>query len=208
MRRSLVPVLALLLLLPAACSGDDDDDGSDQVVASPSASGSEAEAEATSSTTASTSTSSTTATSEPFDGATTPTSITSGASAVALLTDVKVTDTSVRFTFRDQVPGVDAAYVDEVRMDGSGEVVEAAGNGHLQVRMEPASGVDMSSSSGSYEETYTGPPSFEADEPILEVTRTGDFEANLTWVINLVDERPYRVDVDSLAKTVTVTFAP
>ena len=197
MRRRLVPLLCALVVVAASCS--DDDDASDQVVEGSSTS-------STSSTSSST-TSSTTTTTAPFEGATTPTSIASTAAAVALLTDVDVAATSVTFTFRDEVlPGIDAAYVDEVTADGSGEPVAVGGGAHLQVRMEPASGVDLSSSSGTFEETYTGPDRISGPSPIVEVVRTGDFEANLTWVLGVADERPYRVDVSG--STVVVSVAP
>ena len=193
--RRLVPLV--FVVVAAACS--DDDDASDQVVGSPS------EAEETSTTTSTTS--STTTTTAPFEGATTPTSIASDAASVALLTDVTVEATTVTFTFRDDVvPGIDAGYVTEVNADGSGEPVEVGGGAHLQIRMEPASGVDLSSSSGTFEETYTGPDRINAAGPIEEVVRTGDFEANLTWVIGLDVERAYRVDV--AASTVTVSVEP
>ena len=194
--RHLVPLV--FVVVAAACS--DDGDASDQVVGSPS------EAEDSSSTTSSTTTSTTTTTA-PFEGATTPTSIASDAASVALLTDVTVEASTVTFTFRDDVvPGIDAGYVTEVNADGSGEPVEVAGGAHLQVRMEPAAGVDLSSSSGTFEETYTGPERIDGPSPIVEVVRTGDFEANLTWVIGVTDERPYRVDV--AGSTVTVSVEP
>jgi hypothetical protein len=193
--RHLVPLV--FVVVAAACS--DDDDASDQVVGSPS------EAEDTSTTTSTTASSTTTT--APFEGATTPTSIASDAASVALLTEVTVEATTVTFTFRDDVvPGIDAGYVSEVNADGSGEPVEVEGGAHLQIRMEPASGVDLSSSSGNFEETYTGPDRINAAGPIVEVVRTGDFEANLTWVIGVVDERPYRVDV--AGSTVTVSVEP
>ena len=200
MRRLLVLPL-LVLVLVAGCS--DDDDASDQVVGSPSGSVDE-EPTTTSSTTTTTAPEATTTTT--FAGATTPTSIESTATAVALLTDVTVEASRVTFTFRNTVPGVDAGYVEEVTADGSGEPVAVGGGAHLQIRMEPASGVDLSSE--SFEETYTGPDRISGPGPVVEVVRTGDFEANLTWVIGVTDERAYNVVVDSLAKTVTVNVAP
>lgn len=203
-------LLVPLLLVPVACS--DDDDASDQVVGSSSASVDEEDGDedpsTTSTSTSTTSAPASTATTAPFDGATTPTSIPSTAASVALLTDVAVGASTVTFTFRDDVvPGVDAGYVTEVVADGSGEPVAVGGGAHLQIRMEPAAGVDLSSSSGTYEETYTGPDRIDGSSPpIVEVVRTGDFEANLTWVIGLADERPYRVDVSG--STVVVSVAP
>lgn len=199
-------LLVPLLLLPVACS--EDDDASDQVVAPAEGPSTTEDDEGSTTTTTTTATTATTATTQPapFDGATTPTSIGTTAAAVALLTDVTVTGTAVTFTFRDDVPGIDARYVDEVVADGSGEAMAVGGAAHVEVRMEPASGVDLSSESGSYEETYTGPERIDGPGPVVEVARTGDFEANLTWAIGLTDERPYRIDVEGT--TVTVTFAP
>jgi len=202
MRRLL---LVPLLLVPVACS--DDDDADDQVVGSSSASASVDEDEPASTTSSTSTPSSSTTKAAPFDGATTPTSISSSAASVALLADVTVEASTVTFAFRDGVvPGVDAGYVTEATADGSGEPVAVGGGAHLQVRMEPASGVDLSSESGTFEETYTGPDRIDGPSPVVEVVRTGDFEANLTWVIGLVDERPYRVEVSG--STVVVSVAP
>lgn len=144
------------------------------------------------STTASTAAATTTTTTA-FDGATTPTSVASTASGVALLTKVEVADGVVTFTFRDETPGYDVAYVEPpIRQDGSGEVIAVAGTAFLSVRMEPASGVDMSGE--DFEETYTGPERVPGAGVIAEVVRTGDFEANATWVIGLDAQRPYRVE--------------
>lgn len=162
-------LLVLLPLLLLAC-GDDDEP-------------------AAATTTTSTSTTSTTA----FDGATTPTSLgDDGIDGVALLTAVRVSDDRVVFEFRgDAAPGVDVAYVEEAIADGSGEPVEVEGEALLQVRMAPAAGVDLSGD--ELEETYTGPSRIEGAGPMVEVVRTGDFEANLTWVVGLDSERPFRV---------------
>ena len=176
--------LLLCLLLIAACSNED---ASDNVIQGPS--------------TTSASTTSTTA----FEGDTTPTSIASTAGGVALLTDVTVEPGLVTLTFRDgQVPGIDAAYVEPpIVQDGSGATVEVAGSAFLQLRLEPASGVDLSSD--DFEETYTGPQRVPGIAPVTEVVRTGDFEANLTWVIGLVAERPYRVEADASSVRVYIS---
>jgi guanyl-specific ribonuclease Sa len=144
-----------------------------------------------------------------FDGATTPVSLPAPAEgSVALLTDVEVGGDAgidrVRFRFADgQVPGVDVAYLDPpVRQDGSGDVVEVAGGAFLEVRMAPASGVDLG---GSLEPTYTGPERATGDTTaVTEVVRTGDFEANLTWVIGVDQEVPFRVTADAGSGAVVV----
>lgn len=175
-------VLLVLLLLVAAC-GDDDD------------------ATATTTTMTPTSTSSTSTTA--FDGSTSPTSVASSAQQTALLTGVQVGDGLVTFTFRAGTPGVDARYVEPpITQDASGEQVDVEGGAFLSVRMEPASGVDLNSGSADPEQTYTGPERVAGTGGIAEVVRTGDFEANLTWVIGVDERRPYRVETG--ASTVRV----
>lgn len=173
---------ALVLSIAAAGCGDDDD--------SSSAPKSTTSTSTTTTSTSSVPTSSTTA----FLGATTPTSIASHASATALLTAVTVGDGVVTFTFRSDVPGIDAQFVDPpITQDASGAKVDVDGDAFLRVRMEPASAVDLSKD--PFEETYRGPDRLRGTGPIAEVVKTGDFEANLSWVIGLASRRPYRVEV-------------
>jgi hypothetical protein len=70
------------------------------------------------------------------------------------------------------------------------------------VRLEPASGVDLSGDSPR--ETYTGPNRLRVDRAIVEVVRTGDFEANLTWVLGLRSELPYRVETAGSTLSIVV----
>jgi len=173
MRRLLLLLLLLLLLAPA-CS---DEDADDVVVGGATTT---------------------------FDGATTPTSIASSASAVALLTDVTVEAGVVTFAFRSEVPGVDVQYVEPpILEDASGEEITVAGDAFLHVRMEPASGVDLSGE--ELVQTYTGPTRVAGSGVVAEVARTGDFEAVLGWVIGLDAQRAYRVEAD--ASTVRVYFS-
>jgi hypothetical protein len=177
--------LALLLTSLLAVVGCGDDDADDTVI------------QTTTSTTAeaTTSTAPATTTTTAFDGSTTPTSMASTASGVALLTDVQVDDGVVTLVFRDEVPGFDVQYVEPpITQDGSGEEVHVDGSAFLSVRMEPASGVNLSGE--DFEETYTGPDRIPGQDPITEVVRTGDFEAVLSWVVGLDEQRPYRVEVD------------
>jgi hypothetical protein len=78
--------------------------------------------------------------------------------------------------------------------DGSGKRVAIAGDAYLSVRMEPASGFDLEGTSG---QVYTGPVRIGGSDAgtnvVLEVVRTGDFEAVLTWVAGLEDRAPFRV---------------
>jgi hypothetical protein len=199
--RRLLLVLPLVLLV-AGCGDDDDDDVAEETTTTVAEQG-------TTTTSSTTTTAEPTTTSTAFDGSTTPTSMASTASSVALLTDVTAsaqdfTDT-VTFTFRDETPGFDVAFVEPpILADGSGEPVEVDGEAFLQIRMEPASGVDLSGE--EFEETYTGPERFSPGLPaVAEVVRTGDFEANLTWVIGLNGhDAPYRIEVDG--STVSVVF--
>jgi hypothetical protein len=146
-----------------------------------------------------------------FAGVTTPSAAPPppGSSEVAQLTDVLVqADAGVDrivFRFADaHLPGYDIAYVDgPVRQDGSGDPVPVEGRGLLQVRFEPASGVDLRG--GTFEETYRGPDRLRgATARVTEVVRTGDFEANLTWVVGLDAIAPYRVEVVPAGNAVVV----
>jgi len=179
-RRATALLLASALALAVTATGCGDDDDS---------SGATKRTTTSSTSSSSTSTSSTTA----FVGATTPTSIASHASKTALLTDVAVGDGVVTFTFRSDLPGIDVRFVDPpVTQDGSGKEVDVDGDAFLHVRMEPASAVDLSKD--PFEETYRGPDRLRGSGPITEVVKTGDFEANLSWVIGLASVRPYRVE--------------
>lgn len=187
--------LLLVLVVPLLAVACSDEEGSDNVLpVPPTTAGSTA---ASSETTV-------------FDGSTSPTSAPGTATQVALLTDVRVEHGLVTFTFRDdQVPGFDAGYVEPpITQDASGEPMDVAGDTFLQIRMEPASGVDLGSDSEQgYEETYTGPGRIEGDAPIAEVARSGDFEANLTWVIGLsgAEQHAYRVEAGSSAIRVYIS---
>ena len=212
MRRALVLVfLATILLVPAACGDDDDGDGE------PS--------ETTAVTTTDGAVPSTTATSTPTPGSPTtaggpgplddataePKQGTAEGDATALLVDVRVGAHEgfdrVVFEFRDDdVPGYEVAYVEPpITEDGSGEEVDVAGDAFLSVRMEPASGVDLSGE--SFEETYTGPERLDGAGSLAEVVRTGDFEAVLNWVIGTDGEQPFTVRVfdDPVRLVVDVT---
>ena len=182
-------VLAAPLLLAIGCGDDDADDNVIQT---------------TTSTTGDTTTTTASTTTTAFDGATTPTSAPGSASGVALLTDVQVGDGVVTLTFRDGTPAFDVQYVEPpITQDGSGEEMEVAGGAFLGIRMEPASGVDLSGE--EFEETYTGPDRIAGTGVIAEVVRTGDFEAVLNWVVGLDEQRAYRVEAD--ASTLRVYFS-
>jgi hypothetical protein len=118
----------------------------------------------------------------------------------ALLTDVRLGRHEgfdrVVFEFRPGAsPGYRVRYVQPpIVEDGSGKRVAVAGDAYLSIRMEPASGFDLEGTSG---QVYTGPVriggSGAGTAVVLEVVRTGDFEAVLTWVAGLEDRAPFRV---------------
>ncbi|HEX6312897.1 MAG TPA: hypothetical protein VF152_14885 [Acidimicrobiia bacterium] len=151
-------------------------------------------------TSASTTSSTTTSTSAPdgcpFDGATTAVSAPAPAD-VLVLGDVRVAGHEcfdrVVFEFRDPgAPGYEVSYVPgPIVMDGSGEPVAVEGSAFLQIRMPYATGFDFETSTPS----YTGPTRFTPADTtqVREVVRTGDFEAILTWVVGLDEERPFQV---------------
>jgi hypothetical protein len=103
----------------------------------------------------------------------------------------------VVFQFRDGVPGYRVEYVEPpIKEDGSGAPVKVAGRAYAFVRMEPASGFDLTVPEG--ELVYTGPRRLSGADAgtsvIQEVVRTGDFEAVLGWVVGLSDRVDFRVD--------------
>jgi hypothetical protein len=79
--------------------------------------------------------------------------------------------------------------------DASGRTIVVKGNAFLSVRLEPASGADLSNGGRA---TYTGPASVTPGPGatrVQEVRRTGDFEAVLHWVIGLDQKRLFTVTV-------------
>ena len=189
-------ILVCVALVLAGCSSDDDNP--------PDAT--TATTEATTSTTAAT-----TSTTE-FDGATAPVTIPLDTAQTMLLTGVTVEHDEgvdrITFEFRGEgVPLVDAQYVDEVRADGSGEPVEVEGTAYLSIRMEPASTADLSGE--EVISTYTGPDRVRSDATtaVTEVVRTGDFEANLTWVIGVRTNAEFRISATPSPARVVVELA-
>jgi hypothetical protein len=119
---------------------------------------------------------------------------------VALLRNVQVQASGcvdeVSFLFNGGMPGWSVAYADPpFTEDPSGEPVTVEGAAHLAIRLEPASGVDLSQAQPV--QTYSGPSSVQPAAPseVAEVRRLGDFEAVTTWVIGLPERRPFEVVV-------------
>lgn len=96
----------------------------------------------------------------------------------------------VVFQFRDDdLPNYHVEYIDRpVRTCGSGEEVPMAGEGWLEIRLEPAS---------AHEETGTPTIQQRNRMPALpnlrELKQTCDFEAVVSWVGGVQSPNPYRV---------------
>jgi hypothetical protein len=91
----------------------------------------------------------------------------------------------VVFEFEGKLPGYAVRYVDRpIIEDASGKTVEIEGDNVIEVRMEQASGADLSGEEVRI--TYTGPMRINPGTPVVtELARTGDFEAVLTWAIGV-----------------------
>jgi len=133
-----------------------------------------------------------------LEGATTEPASWKGASTeTELLTDVRAARhpgyDRVVFEFRSGVPGYDVRYVEPpVRADGSGAEVAVTGGAVLRVRMEPALDADLTQESAP--RTYIGPARFSPETAaVVEIVRTGGFEAVLTWAIGIDAKRPFLV---------------
>jgi hypothetical protein len=98
----------------------------------------------------------------------------------------------VVFQFRNALPGYRIEFVDPpLHEDGSGAPVKIEGHAFAVVRMERASGFDLTAPEG--ELVYTGPRRLSGSGIVAEVVRTGDFEAVLTWAVGLHGQVPFRV---------------
>lgn len=77
--------------------------------------------------------------------------------------------------------------------DGSGNPLEIDGSAFLVVRLTPAATARTVGEALKF--TYTGPRRLPGDETrhVQEVVKTGDFEAAVTWVIGLDEERNFVV---------------
>jgi hypothetical protein len=109
----------------------------------------------------------------------------------------------VTFEFEGALPGYRVGFVDRpIIQDGSGEEVTVDGVAVLSVHFEPASGFDLA---GEGRQVFTGPTRLDlATRVVLDVVRTGDFEANLEWVLGLDAKAPFRVRTESAPNRVIV----
>lgn len=128
---------------------------------------------------------------------TAPVTVSASNAETALLADVRAARHEgydrVVFEFRNVLPGYDVRYVDRpVRQDASGDVVRVEGAHVLQVRMENALDADLTKEAAPL--TYTGPQRFSpGTATVVELVRTGGFEAILTWAVGLADRVDFRV---------------
>ena len=134
---------------------------------------------------------------DPLAGAGTDTVTVERAIAVAHLVAVRADRHEgfdrVVFEFDSAVPGYTVGYAQKpITEDGSGREVSIAGEHVVEVRMTPASGVNLDGE--QVVPTYTGPTRFSPMTPeVAELVRTGDFEAVLTWAVGLRDRVDFRV---------------
>ena len=119
-----------------------------------------------------------------------------GSTRLGLLTDVRLgTHEGYERIVFEFLPGSRPGYrVRFVRPpiveDASGMEVDVDGEAFLSIRIEPASGFDLT---GDLGEVYTGPTRIDGDGTVEELVRTGDFEAVLNWVAGLEERAPFRV---------------
>jgi hypothetical protein len=103
----------------------------------------------------------------------------------------------VIFAFEKQAPGpgFDVSYQPASTakiQDGSGNTIEIEGNAFLVVRLMPAMTAKIDGDQVT--KTYRGPNRVKAGVPsfVKEIVKTGDFEAQVTWVIGLDQKRPFK----------------
>lgn len=188
-RRLLLVILVLLAI--GACAEDDP------------AMVDDAPAAASTTTTTAAETTATTVTSEGFATST----VSTPPEKRGLLKAVSATQAGpvdrVTFEFEGDLPGYRVGFVDRpIIQDGSGEEITVDGEAVLAVHFEPASGFDLS---GEGRQVYTGPNRLDlATRTVLDAARTGDFEANLEWVLGLDTKAPFRVRTETSPNRVIV----
>ena len=141
------------------------------------------------------------------DGAATKPRRGSGPVDIAYLTSVDVRATScgdrIVFAFRGdaaRASGFRIAYEPASTAlveDGSGAHVAAKGPAYLVLRLEPAATAAVTGDDLTF--TYTGPRRLQTDGTrfVRDVVKSGDFEAVVSWVIGLPEERPFTVSTAS-----------
>lgn len=95
----------------------------------------------------------------------------------------------VVFDLRGGAPGYKVGYVDTVRQDPSGKLIDLRGGANLMVRLRPAQAHRSDGSS-----TYTGSKRIFVDDPELrEVAFAGDFEGVVSIALGVHAKRGFRV---------------
>lgn len=183
-------VVSIVLLVVSACAGSGSTRADQNVPAA------EVAAEAGDAPTSSLAPATTSRTDPPFDEM--ARSAAPKGRATALLTGVQTGrhDGFERIVFGfagEDPPGYQVEWMDgPVAAAGSGSVVHVAGTSRLRIVLNPASGVDLATGDISYE----GPNRLDlpADgSTVLDVVRSGDFEAVMTWVAGTDAVVPFRV---------------
>jgi hypothetical protein len=129
------------------------------------------------------------------------------------LTNVTLSSTDcsdkVVFDFEEQAPGpgFDVSYQPASTAkveDGSGNAVEIDGDAFLVVRLTPAMTAKIDGEQVT--KTYTGPRRLpqDPDSGVRDVVKTGDFEAQVTWVIGLDEDRPFKIAATDSSLTVEI----
>jgi hypothetical protein len=95
----------------------------------------------------------------------------------------------VVFDLKGHAPGYAVRYVQTVRQDGSGKVLDLRGNANLMVRLRPADAHDADG-----HPTYDGAHRILLNYPNLrEVRFAGDFEATVSIALGLRHKAGFRV---------------
>jgi hypothetical protein len=112
----------------------------------------------------------------------------------------------VVFQFANTLPGYDVRYVKRpVHQDGSGKVMRVNGTYVVQIRMLNALDADLTKTGAP--RTYTGPIRFSPRTPeVVELVRTGGFEAVLTWTVGLHDRVDFRVSALKAPARLVIDF--
>jgi hypothetical protein len=148
----------------------------------------------------------------PFGGTTGAVKSSSAPSQTMLLTAVRIDSDSCRdrvvFDFKD-ANGAEPGYLVEYRPaaqaqteDASGKHIAIDGKAFLVIRFEPAATADLSGA--TLDQTYTGPRTIKPGGMnwVKQVSKTGDFEAVLTWAIGLSEQRAFKVTSEPSRLTV------
>jgi hypothetical protein len=98
------------------------------------------------------------------------------------------------FEFEGALPGYSVSYTNRPIVGTSGKEIAVDGAAVLRVRMEHASGVDLTSAAG-LRQTYNGPDRIRPSGTVqvAEVVRVEDFEAVLVWVAGVRSRSPFKV---------------